>query len=62
MAFAFWMVGYSFNMSWDINNWHLRGEVQDVISGTQAVSICVSLMIWVLVGALLYQTNEKEVI
>jgi hypothetical protein len=55
IAFAIWMVGYSFNISWDINNWHLRGEVNGIINGTQLTAICIGWFIWIYIGVLLYE-------
>ena len=59
IAFAIWMVGYSFNMSWDSNNWHNRPDWAGVPTSAQFLAILIGLFIWIFIGCLLYEPRTK---
>jgi hypothetical protein len=58
IAFAIWMVGYSFNMSWEINNWHSYPEWTGTITDYQFTALTINLILWIGIGALLYERNN----
>jgi hypothetical protein len=54
IAFAIWMVGFSFNMSMD--TYHMGSP----LSTSEFISSLIALATWVGIGTLLYERKPKE--
>jgi hypothetical protein len=59
VAFAIWMVGYSFNMSYNIHQWETRLSWNGVMSASQSASLIICFSLWIIIGCLLYE-REKQ--